>query len=163
LHGSGGYRILTSAFLQSRAGFVAGIVILLGFLPLAEHRVGSMVATSAFFLGDWVSSLIVMIGLRLVTAVGSAGTTAATHALAHQDSGSSAGLYACGAAAVSSFGERRWRLVLGLVLIADLVIEGAVTRSLASVQHPVAVVVGAAVASVSDRHRRAGRGRATIA
>jgi hypothetical protein len=158
LHGSGFYRLFTSAFLQSRAGFVVGIVLLLPLLPLAEHKAGSAVAAAAFFLGDWVSSLSVMVGLRLMVALDSPGRSTAVHALAHADSGASAGLYACGAAFVWSLTDRRWKIALGAALVTDLAIEAVVTHSLASVQHPIAVGIGIGIAAlVTRRSKRPGQ------
>jgi hypothetical protein len=153
LHGRGAYRLVTSAFLQSRAGVVIGIVILLLLLPLAEHFAGSGVAAAGFFLGDWTSSLVVMAGMRLMVALDSPGARTARHALSHPDSGASAGLYACAAIIAYSVRDRRWQVALFGALGADLVIEGAVTHSLASVQHPIAALVGISVASWAARRR----------
>lgn len=144
------WRPFTSAFVQSRHGFVIGIVILLWLVPLAEWRAGSRVAAAAFFLGDWISSLSVMIGLRIASGFG---IDAATHALGHLDSGASAGFYACGGAFVTALPAGRLRTLGAVALAGDLVIEGVVTHMLAEVEHPVAVLVGVVAAIVGGRHR----------
>jgi hypothetical protein len=142
------WRVFTSAFVQSKHGFVLGIMLLMWLLPLAESRLGSRTAATAFFAGDWISSLAVMIAMRLTAAVGIA---ASAHALGRLDSGASAGFYACGGAFLVSLTRGRMRTVLALVLVGDLIIEGVRTHMLAEIQHPVAVLVGAAVASAGLR------------
>jgi hypothetical protein len=98
-----------------------------------------------------------MIGARIAAALGS-GTAA--HVLVHLDSGTSAACYACAGAMLASMHAGRWRRALSAALLADLVIEGVVTHMLAEIQHPVAVLVGIAVARFADRRRRPGDGAA---
>lgn len=137
------WRAMTSTFVQSGHGFIAGIVVLVAFVPLVAWRLGSRTVVAAFLLGDWLSSLMVLVGARLLAALGSA---TAHHVLGHLDSGASAACYACIGAGVWSL-RGAWRVVAALVLVVDLVVEAIVTHMLAEVQHPVAVVVGVAVAA----------------
>lgn len=143
------WRLGTSSFVQGSHGFVAGIVVLLAFVPLAAWRLGSRVAVAAFLLGDWVSTLLVLLGARLLAA---AGSSTAQHVLGHLDSGASAACYACAGAVAWSLPHGRFRRLAAVALVADLAIEGAVTHMLAEIQHPVAVLVGIAVAMLLASH-----------
>ena len=145
------WRLFTSTFVQSGHGFVGGIAVLLWLVPLAEWRVGSRLTAMVFLLGDWVSTLTVVLGARVVAAFGS-GTAA--HVLAHLDSGASAACYACGGAFVWSFPYGRLGNALVAVLLVDLVVEAAVTHMLAEIQHPIAVVVGATAVHLAARTNR---------
>jgi hypothetical protein len=137
------WRVFTSTFVQGGPGLVAGVLVLLVLVPIAEARTGSAVTALAFFLGDWVSSIVALIGVRVGAALGS-GTAA--HVLVHLDSGTSAACYSCAGALLASMHPGRWRRALCAALLADLTIEGAVTHMLAEIQHPLAVLVGIAVA-----------------
>ena len=137
------WRVLTSTFVQGGPGLVGGVLVLLVLVPIAEWRIGSYVTGAAFFLGDWVSSIVVLLGARVGAALGS-GTAA--HVLVHLDSGSSAACYACAGAMLARMAAGRIRLLLVSLLVADLVIEGVLTHMLAEIQHPIAVLVGFAVA-----------------
>lgn len=137
------WRLFTSTFVQSGHGFVGGIVVLVLFVPLVAARIGSRIVVPAFLLGDWVSSLVVLAGARVVAAAGSA---TAQHVVSHLDSGASAACYACIGAGVWSLRGRLRRLAAA-ALALDLAVEGVVTHMLAEIQHPVAVLVGIGVAA----------------
>jgi hypothetical protein len=143
--------LVTSAFVQSRHGFVTGILILIWCLPLAEWRIGSYRAAIVFFGGDWISSVTAMLGARVMAALGS---DTATRVLAHVDSGASSACYACGGAFVWALKPSRVRQLLIGVLLADLTIAAVTNHSLADVQHPLAALVGAGIVLFSTRRDR---------
>jgi hypothetical protein len=145
------WRLFTSTFVQSGPGFVAGIVVLVWLVPLAEWRVGARVTVLAFLLGDWVSSLLVLAGARGAAALGS---DVASHVVSHLDSGASAACYACAGAFVISFPAGRLRAVLIGVVVSDLVLEAVITHMLAEIQHPIAVVVGMTIVGIASRPSR---------
>ncbi|MEO8693305.1 MAG: hypothetical protein ABI658_07290 [Acidimicrobiales bacterium] len=146
------WRLFTSAFVQSRHGFVTGIVVLISLLPLAEWRIGSPRAAIVFLAGDWISSVTAMLGARVLAAFGS--DTAST-VLAHVDSGASSALYACGGAFVWSLSPSRLRTLLVVILVGDLTTSAATNHTLADIQHPLATLVGAGVMQFSARRDRA--------
>lgn len=145
------WRLLTSTFVQGGPGLVGGVLVLLVLVPIAEWRIGSYLTGVAFFLGDWVSSIVVLVGARVGAALGS-GTAA--HVLVHRDSGTSAACYACAGAILARVAVGHTRLLLVSLLVADLAIEGVLTHMLAEIQHPVAVLVGFTVAQIARRRRR---------
>jgi hypothetical protein len=144
------WRLVTSTFVQSRHGFVAGIVVLIWLLALAEWRIGSRLAALVFLTGDWVSSVTVALGARVMAAFGSA---PASRVLAHLDSGASSACYACGGAFVSALPPSRLRNVLAVVLLGDLAVAAVVGHMLADIQHPIAALVGAALVRIKTRRR----------
>jgi hypothetical protein len=141
------WRLFTSTFVQGGPGLVAGVLILLLLLPIAEWRIGSGLTAIVFLAGDWLSSVTVMLGARVGAALGS---STATHVLHHLDSGASAACYACAGAGLALLRPGRWRRVLASLLLADLVIEAVVTHMVAEIQHPIAVLVGVALALRAD-------------
>jgi len=145
------WRLVTSAFVQSRHGFVAGIVILIWFLPLAEWRIGSCRTAVVFLAGDWISSAAAMLGARVMAAMGS---DTATRVLAHVDSGASSACYACAGAFVWALAPSRLRQLLIGLLLGDLTIAAVTNHTLADIQHPMAAVVGVAVVLFSTRRER---------
>jgi membrane associated rhomboid family serine protease len=127
------WRLLTSPVVQASPGWV-WVNLLLGAVAFtwAEGRLGSRRTAAVFFLGDLVGSVPVLLGTRLLAALG---VGAAAAQLSVLDGGSSAGTWALLGSAVwaSTSGRRRRAAVAGLlvVLLAALVLD----RGLADIQH----------------------------
>ena len=57
-------------FVQTRPGLRGTVGLLLLVIPLAEWRLGPRRTAILFVLGDWASTIAVLIGLRLAAALG---------------------------------------------------------------------------------------------
>ncbi|MGE0600007.1 MAG: hypothetical protein AB7J35_09935 [Dehalococcoidia bacterium] len=133
------HRFLFSPFFQANAGFSWTILLLVGTsLPLFEICWGTVRAAVTFFAGDFLSSTTVLLVLRLASELGNA---AASRAIAHPDSGASAGCFACIGAFCASLPRpyRGWALA---ALWGFLVVRVAGWQSLSDCQHAVAAFVG---------------------
>lgn len=144
------WRLGTSPLVQTSAGFVWGnVALLVVLLPLAEWRLGSRRSIVVFALGDWLSTVPVLVGVRVAAALGSGD---ATRVLAERDGGSSSGAWALAAAltwSIPGARRRRW-IAVGAVLGYQLVLL-AVRRDLVDLQHAGAVVAGWLVSVAAAR------------
>jgi hypothetical protein len=150
------WRLPTSQLAETTAGFVwSNVALLLIVLPIAEWRLGTRRTILVFFLGDWVSTLITFVGLRVI----SPWSPWAAHILTVRDAGPSSGAWALAITVALTLRPRRTRRIVSTGLFAFLVISVVVHTRLFDVQHLLAAVAaagGVAIvnASRSGRHPR---------
>ena len=130
------WRLPTAQLLQTRPGFVwANVALCFAALPVAEWRLGTRVTMALFFACDWISSITVLVGARVVAALGNVD---ATRVIRTRDAGPSAGAWALViVTALSSPSRvlRRWTAGAALsFLLGALVLH----RRLFDVQHAMA-------------------------
>lgn len=136
LHGQV-WRLVTGPFIQTDAGFVwTNLILVVVVFPLAERRLGSRRLPVVFLGGDWLSTLPVLVGVRIAVALGATGGAV----LAERDAGSSSGSFALIAATLLTLPSARVRRGLLAALVGGLVVALVVGRHLFDVQHLVAVV-----------------------
>ncbi|MGH3801698.1 MAG: hypothetical protein ACRDTD_16505, partial [Pseudonocardiaceae bacterium] len=137
------WRLITAPLLQTSAGFAwSNLLLLAVVVPLAEWRLGSRATPLAFFGGDWLSTIPVLLGLGLAAA---AGNTQAAELAATPDAGSSAGGWALVAALAWSLPPGRWRrLTVGTVL-GGLAVVAVAYHRLFDVQHLISATLVVAV------------------
>lgn len=132
------WRLPTSQLIQTRAGYVwANVALCLVSLPIAEWVVKSRRTIVTFFIGDWVSTIPVLIGVRLAAAAGSA---SALDVIGHRDSGPSAGAWALVATVAMSLDNRVARRACTTATFAFLIGALIINRRLFDVQHLVSVI-----------------------
>lgn len=146
------WRQPTAQLLQTRPGWVfSNLLLLVAVLPLAERRLGSLRTIVLFFGGDALSTIPVLVGLRLATALGS---EPAAHALARRDGGLSSGAWVLAAALAWTMPKGRLRNAVlageGLVLVGLV----AFRHRLFDLQHLVAALAGIGLIAVLNRRRR---------
>ena len=139
--------MVTGPLVQTKPGFVwSNVLLVLLIVPLAERVVGSRQTLLVFFVGDWLSTLPILVVLRLLGAFGNAG--ALDHALT-RDAGSSSGTWALAGALVAALKRPRLRYgVVGVALIAHLALW-MIFRQIFDLQHLAATGVGFALATFS--------------
>lgn len=145
------WRVATSSLVQDDSGVVWPIVALLPALAAAELRFGSVATVAAYVLVDIVSTVPVLAGLALAGVGGSQG---AERLAELPNIGSSAGLVGVLAAAIAVHGGRTRRLAAA-ALGAGLAAALALDWELASVQHAIAALAGAAAGLWLARRRGA--------
>lgn len=135
------YRLVTSPLLQTEPGFAPAIIGLTTFaVPLFELRAGTLQTIVTFFIGDWLSTVPILLVLKAAAMLGSA---AAETLVRMPDSGSSCGALAClGAFAVSL--PPRLRPVAVGALAVGLGVRLVFWHRLYDYQHLLAAVVGIA-------------------
>ena len=138
------WRLATSQLIQDRAGLVWSIVALaLIAAPIAEWRIGTRRSIITFFIGDWISTIIVLVGARLLEA----SAHAATVHISTRDSGSSSGGWALAVVTACSLRDRRWRAAALVAMLGFLLATLVTERRIFDVQHFVsaltALVMGA--------------------
>ncbi len=143
------WRLPTSQFLQTRPGWVlSNLALVAAFLPLAEWRLKSRWTVTVFFLADWMSTLTVLVGVRIVAAIGN---QAAERIIASRDSGVSSGVWGL-------VGALAWRLPsrwrpwgLGALFV---VLGHALVRyqRLFDIQHLFAAASGVALVMMLEDH-----------
>jgi hypothetical protein len=133
------WRLITSIPIETRAGFVWGNVVLVALVPIVEWRLGSKRTVTCFFLGDFLATVPILAGLRLLGAFGSAPALAAT--LRH-DAGASAASYAVLAALAVTLPGRRWRVAAVGVVFLSIAGPLLAYPRLFDVQHFVAAAIG---------------------
>ncbi len=127
------WRLLTATLIQSKPGFVWSMIAFLGVvLPLAEWRLGSRQTSWVFLLGDWASTIPVLLALKAAAA---AGVVAAATAINQRDAGSSSGAYALVAAALWTLPAGRIRRIAVSGLLGCLAITLIVFHRLFDLQH----------------------------
>lgn len=133
------WQILTGTWIQSTPGIKLSMValVLTGTLIL-EHQAGTRRMIAAVVVGDWVSTVLTALSLRLLAALGSA---EAAGLLSRADAGTSA-LAHTGLAAATMLLPMRWRwFAVGALVI----FTGAqfFTESLApAIAHTWAIIAG---------------------
>ena len=148
------WRLPTSQLLQPHPGFVwTNVVLIVALVPWAERRLGTWRTAATFFFGDWISTILVLIGIRLSSGLGYAH---AHELLRVRDSGASSGTWALAAAIAWTLprGRVRTTAVVGVftVLAGALVVD----HRLFDLQHLLAAV--GAIALVEVSHLRRGSG-----
>ena len=89
------WRLVTAPLLQTSVGFAwSNLLLLAVVVPLAEWRLGSRTTPLIFFGGEWLSTVPLLLGLRLAAT----GNDQAAQLAATPDVGSSAGGWALAAA-----------------------------------------------------------------
>ena len=146
------WRLPTSQLAETTAGFVwSNVALLLIILPIAEWRLGTRRTVLVFFLGDWASTLITLIALRLV----SPWSPWAAHILTVRDAGPSSGAWALVITVALTLHPPRARRILSITLMAFLVTTMVVHGRLFDVQHLLSGLAAAAgVAFVNARRNR---------
>lgn len=133
------WRLVTSPLLQDRDGFAGGLMwLVIALVPPLELRARTAFVATVFYLGDWLSTVPVLIGLRVAAAFGNA---AAERLAFRADSGSSSGAFAC-AAALALTVPGRWRVPGLLAIFGFLACRLALYHRLDDVQHTLAALVG---------------------
>jgi hypothetical protein len=137
------WRLPTSQLLQPHPGLVwSNIVLLLVTVPLAERRIGSRAAVAVFFLSDWLSTLVVIFGVRVWAL---AGDVHAEVVLRTRDSGASSGTWALATAIAWTLPPGRLRRIalggIAVILTAELVLD----RMMFDLQHALAALAAIAV------------------
>jgi len=145
------WRVATSSLVQDDSGVVWPIVALLPALAAAELRFGPAPAVAAYVLVDVVSTVPVLAVLAAAAAAGSRGAGRLADA---PNIGSSAGLVGLLAAVIAAC-RARTRRRAAAALAAGLAAALALDWELASVQHVVAALAGAAAGLWLARRRRA--------
>lgn len=146
------YRLPTAIFIQTQPGVRGTIGLLLVVIPVAEWRLGSRRATIVLFVGDWVSTVLVLCGLRLFASTGR--PWAMLEAVA-RDGGTSSAVHALAAAAVVTIRTRCTRRILGAMIALEVVGLLALRPQVFDVQHGLAALTGWALGTYflrSDRH-----------
>ena len=146
------WRLPTSQLLQPHPGFVwTNIVLIVVLVPWAERRLGTWRTAATFFVADWISTILVLIGIRLSSGLG---YQHAHELLRVRDSGASSGTWALAAAIAWTLprGRVRTAAVAGTftVLVGALVLD----HRLFDVQHLLAALTAIVLIEVSRRRRR---------
>ncbi len=154
------WRLPSSQLVQDRAGFVwANVALCLIVLPIAEWTIRSRRTIAIFFLGDWISTVPVLIAVRLAAANGD---TDAMQIIRGRDSGPSSGAWALAAAIAVSVQNRTMRRLLVGAIFLFLVVAVLVHHRLFDVQHLLSATVTAAfVTAMARRARLADTARVT--
>jgi phosphatidylglycerol lysyltransferase len=108
-------------------------------VPLAEWRFGTSRAIKSFFLGDWLSSLPVLVMLRIA---GHLGAHAAFADTILPDSGASAGGYALVAALAATIPHNKLRYAAYALIGVTIAIPMALNIRVFDFQHIIACSVG---------------------
>ena len=148
------YRLPTAIFIQTEPGIRGTVGLLLIFIPLAEWRLGSIRATIVLFLGDWISTVTVLCGLRLLAAAHRQWALVESVA---RDGGTSSAVHALAAAAILTIPAKRTRRVLGSLMVLEVVGLMIVRPELFDVQHGLASLAGWALGASFVRADRADR------
>lgn len=142
------WRVLTPPLIPPRAGFVWGNLLLVAVvLPLAERRLGLRRTILAFFAGDALSTLPVLVVLRLAAAAGSVRAAGLAHT---QDGGLSSGTIGVLALVALSLSGRVRQAALA-ALFSVLVVLLVAQRQLDTAQHVLAALVVLGVTVVGRR------------
>src|SRR4051812_44571592 len=134
------WTLLSSTFVQSSPGVVWHMMLMvIASLGSLEYLIGSGPALLIFVMGDWVSSILTVGALWVLSAfeIGSA-----TRLLHLPGAGSSAAAYVAGSAACVLLGGRWGRIALALVLTSAVVSFAFLQLDIATA-HLVATAVGA--------------------
>ena len=149
------WRLPSSQFVQDRVGFVwANVALCLLILPIAEWTIRSRRTVAIFFLGDWISTVPVLIAVRLAAANGN---TEAMQIIRGRDSGPSSGAWALAAAVAVSIENRTARRILLGGVFAFLIVAVVVHHRLFDIQHLLSATVTATfVRAMARRNQPAG-------
>ena len=134
------HRLALSPLVQTTAG-CSGLffIALLLLIPFCELRTGWKRTAAIFFLGDWLSTLPILLVLRIV---GRLGDERALALASQPDSGSSSAAFACAAALAMTL-PGAWRLAAIGTLFAGLSYWALLFTRQSDVQHLLAAAIGA--------------------
>lgn len=142
------WRLPTAQVVQAGTGFpITMLAAIAGATAVAEWRLRTLRTAAVFFLADWISTVGVLVGARVLYAFGS---STADRVLHTRDVGSSCSVWGLTAAVAFSL-PRRARVPAVAAVTAVLVAQLAWLHSLADTQHIVAAAVGLATVAVIDR------------
>jgi phosphatidylglycerol lysyltransferase len=145
------WRLPTSQLLQAKSGFVWSNVALLGVVvPIGEALLGTRLVVALFFLGDWISTLLVMLGARLLVALGAG---PAVQAALGRDCGSSSGAWAIALGVTWALPRSRTRTTLLACELGFLIGVLVLFGRLFDVQHLIAGLAGIAITEVWTRRK----------
>jgi phosphatidylglycerol lysyltransferase len=146
------WRLPTAQLVETSAGFVwSNIALFICVLPLAEWVFGTRRTVLVFFLGDWFSTLSVLVVLRIA----SVWNHHAAVLLQLRDGGPSSGAWALAVTLAFAVTDRTTRIAVVTGVLAFLSFALVVHDRLFDVQHFLAAM--AAVAGVWWVHRRGRR------
>ena len=151
------HRLATAVMIQSRPGLRSTIGLLLVVIPFAEWRLGPRRTAITLFIGDWVSTVSVLITLRLFAAMGS---SAALTAAMTRDGGTSSGVHALAAATIVGIEQPKVRRYFAFVLAVEIVTMLVFMHRLYDAQHALAALTGWGLARIfrnRNRNRRQAR------
>ena len=134
-------RLLTGIFIQNGAGLRFGVLWMIPLVAISEFILRTWRTIVVFFLGDMVSSVLILVALRLAAALGSAG---AARVIADRDGGASSAMFAVITAATLSLKSGRLRRAALSVLTAAIIGGLLLDQRLFDVQHLGAAAVGVA-------------------
>ncbi len=140
------WRLFTSPLIQVDAGFVWANLLLLFLVPIAEWRLKAQRFALIYFLGDMISTLIVLVGVRITSGVDD-------EILHSFDGGTSSGSIAVTAAALTTIPNARVRwacLAAGFVV---LLLFALFDTQLFDLQHLLAGVVAIGLALALSHSR----------
>ncbi len=149
------WQLLTGTWIQSTPGIELSMValVLAGTIVL-EYRAGTLRMIVTVVLGDWVSTLLTAVSLRLLAALGNGD---AASLLSRADAGSSA-LAHTGLAAATMLLPGRWRWLAASALVIFTLAQ-FFTESLApAIAHTWAVMVGGLIGWFLSRRDECGEG-----
>ena len=135
------YRTATALFVQDGPGLRIGIVFLVPFLAFGEFLLRTRKAILAFFVGDLVSTFVVLLASRILSAFGS---SSAERFLLERDGGVSSAMFAVIGGAATALPSRMLRWGAAATLILYFTVSGMLEQHPYSVQHPLAALVGIA-------------------
>ena len=144
------WRLPTAQLLQTRSGYAwANVALAFVALPVAEWRLGTRRSIALFCFCDWTTTVLVLVGARVIAALGDAG---AARVIAMRDAGPSAGAWALVMATTFTFSNQHWRRWTTGAALAFLVGALVFHRRLFDVQHLLAALLAlATTATIADR------------
>ncbi|MGB3306050.1 MAG: hypothetical protein WBA63_07680 [Thermomicrobiales bacterium] len=135
------WHIFTGTLIQSKPGFhYSMVIVVVTAAAVLELLAGSRWTLAVFFVGDWVSSILGVLGLRLLSAWGMA---EATSLLTLPDAGSSGAAHVAYAVAATLLPTRVAIALYGLTLGVTIVLLWEQELA-AAVTHLCAVLLGGA-------------------
>lgn len=142
------WRVPTSAILPGDPGYTWTVIVLLGFVWVAERRLGTRVVLLCYFAFDAIASLVTVLGSRIAAASGNAEALAS---LTERDSGPSAAAIGLAALLIHTLPSHRSQALaqggLAIALVTGLTIDPSRT----SIEHLIAAVAGLALGHVFAR------------
>jgi hypothetical protein len=144
------WHLLTGTWIQSTPGIqLSMIALVLSGTVFLEHLAGSGQMLATVLIGDWISTVVTAISLRVLSAAGSA---EATNQLFRADSGSSALAHA-GLAAATMLLPARIRLLAAFSLIVFTLAQFFTESFAPALAHAWAVLAGLLIGRLLLRHK----------
>lgn len=137
------WRVFTSTFVQTVPGIhFSMVVVLLTSYVLAETFAGSVPTLFVIFLSDWISSLMGMVLVRMIAALGSEHAQSLLHV---PDAGSSATGHGAYALAATTLLPRKLAIGLFALLLGVTAVLWFEQQFDASIAHTISSLFGGAV------------------